>query len=298
MRPPVPKIKAPGPGLPAAAVWRHLEEEHENGVRAYRRKLAACRHRLSRHAVHQLRVAIRRLLAGLELLRAVQRDRPAVRGLLQGQLKVLGALHDTQIQLQRVEHEARSARVLTPLRQHLRKRRDRREKAARKALQSDKVAHRLERWRLLAAPPRLISRLRRLMDEKLGRAFDPLAGFTPDSPADAAARHRVRVISRQYRYMVETLRPGWQGGENGRLIANLQAYQDIIGQIHDRELLLHRIDSLVIDEKLDPAPIRPFRARLRNEMMKLLKACAQLDRWMFQEAMLARRHLHENLPCH
>ena len=254
---------------------------------------------MSRHAVHQLRTAIRRLLACLELLGAAQNDRPAVQGLLLRQLKALGALRDVQVQLQCIKEEPRLASALQPLHQHLQRRKLRREKAAGKALRCDKAVHRLQRWRLLPVrkDSHLIPRLRQLMDDKLEQAFDPLGAFSHSTPVDSATRHRLRVVSREYRYMVEALRPGWCGGEASRLVSNLQAYHEIIGQLHDRELLLHRIDRLIANEKLAAVPVRPFRARLQTEKTKLLKACAQLDRWMFHEAMLARRHLHQNLPC-
>ncbi len=298
MRPPASKAKAPARLPSALRLGRHLGRLYESGLRTYRGKRAACGRAMSRHAVHQARVAIRRLLAGLELLGALPGKPPEVRKLLRRELKTLGELRNVQIQLQRIDDEPQLTAVLEPLRRHLRKREQRREKAARKALKSTKAMQRLKRWARPPAPEdhRLLPRLRRLMDIKLQRAFDPMAAFSPSTPADSAVRHRARVLSREYRYMAEALRPRWRGCEPRRFVTNLQAYQEIIGQIHDRELLLHRIDRSVADGRIQAASIRAFCNRLHSEKTKLLKACAQLDRWMLHEAMLARRHLRQHPP--
>ncbi len=294
------KTKAAGPAsLPAASIQLHLGRLYKNNVLAYRRELTACRRRMSRDAVHRLRVAIRRLLACLELLAAARLEGPAMRGLLQRQLKPLGNLHDTKIQLQRIKDAPRVSAGLQPLRRHLRKRKDRQEKAARKMLSPDKTVPRLKQWRPGHAPANagLIPRLRRLIDGKLQQAFDPLAAFSPSMPVDSVVRHRSRMISREYRYIMEALRPGWRGGETDRLLSTLRAQQKIIGQIHDRELLLRRIDRLIAEEKLSAAAVRPFRTLLQSEKTKLLKDCPQLDRRVFLGAMLARRDLRQNLSC-
>jgi len=297
MCPPVPKTKTSG--LSSASFGRHLGRQYENEVRAYRRELAACRRRMSRHAVHRLRIDIRRLLACLELLDAVQIECPAVRGVLQRQLKTLGELRDIQVQLHRIEHEPRFAKALQPLCEHLKKREYRRMKAARKTLEADETLHRLRQWRLRPARknPDVIPRLRALIDNKLQLAFDPLGSCSPSTPADSAARHRTRIIAREYRYVLETLRPSWRGAETVRLLASLQVYQAVIGQIHDREILLHRIERLVADARIKTASVRPFRALLQAEQTKQLKVCSLLDRRVLHEAMLARRHLCQNVLC-
>lgn len=288
-----PKAKAPATPPPSAAsIRRHLALLYGDGVRAYRRGLAACKRRMSRHAVHQLRVAIRQLLACLELLEAVECGRPAVRGLLLRQLKNLGDLRDTQVQLRLVRSEPRHVPSLQKLVGHLRKRRNRRVEAVRRALGEGKALRRLERWHVgpLGEGPRLVPRLRRLLDRKLREAFDPLSTFSSLAVSDVTVRHRMRVVSREYRYVVEALRPGWRGGETEKLLASLRAYLDLIGQIHDRELLLRRIDLLIADKKLDGGSVRPYRAFLKAEKRERLKACSHLDRRVFYEAVLVRRH--------
>jgi CHAD domain-containing protein len=298
MRKTVPQTNAARLFPSAASIWRHLDRMYERSVRTYRQDLTACRRRMSRPAVHRLRVSIRRLLACLDLMGAVQNGHPAVRGTLQRQLKVLGDLRDTQNQLRRIKAEPRFAAALQPLRRHLRMRRQRRLGAVRRALATDRVTRRLRRWRLgtVRKNSRPVARLHRLIDRKLRQAFDPLAAFSPSRPPDSAARHHTRMISRQYRYLVEALQPGWYDEKTGGPLCSLQAYQDVIGKSHDCELLLRRLDRLIADERLRVASARRFRAVLRAEKNRHLKACSRLDRQVFHEALLARQHLNQKLP--
>src|ERR1019366_10600425 len=122
MRAKAPGAEAPGRGItPGALVWRHLCSRYEGCVLEYRRALAACVRRLSRPAVHRLRVAIRRLLTCLELLRAAGRKSPAVRHNLKRQLGALGALRDTQVQLRVIRSEHQNGAAMRPLVRHLRR---------------------------------------------------------------------------------------------------------------------------------------------------------------------------------
>lgn len=274
---PLQNFKAPGPFPPAAApVGRQLCRQYERCVRNYRQGLAACRNRLSRHSVHRLRVAIRRLLACLALLGDVQGRRPAVRALLQRQLRALGALHDTQVQLQILRREPRIAADLVPLFRHLQKRGHRLAGGARKALKGGKAAQRLKKWRpgALRQNSRALERLRRSINLKLRETVRSLAACS-STAADGAVRHRARIVSREFRYAVEALKPGWRSAETGKLLSILRACQGLIGRIHDRELLLQRIERLVAKGKLPATSARPFRKLLRAEMARQLRACTR-----------------------
>lgn len=279
------------------AVTRHLDRLYVGRVHAYRRKSRACRHRLSRSAVHQLRVAIRHLLAAFELLRTAREDLPSVAGPLRKQLRILGDLRNAQLQRKRVAHGPGAA--LQPLHRHLLKRERRREQSAAEAVESRKVLRRLERGRAKAAPLRARSawHLRRLLENRLRRAFDPLAAFSPSRPLDPLQRHQARGKLREFRYLVESLPSAWRRGTAVTLLlSRLRDYQQATGKIHDDELLLRRLDRLVADKRLTAASVRPLRQRLLSEKAQRLKTCPACEQQLFHEAILARRALLRNLP--
>jgi len=288
------KSKSISPAAPTpAAVHRHLEHAYRKNVRRYERCLISCRQRLSRKPVHQLRVSIRRLLACLELLEISRPARPAVRGNLRRQLLLLGSLRDTQVQLRSVKAEARLALTLHPLVELLRRRERRLAKAVLKGLHSDQTLHRLKRQRGTREPDlhHLVPRLRRLIDHKLQEAFDPLGSFSRSRPVDGKAHHRIRVLAREYRCQMEALPPDWRRGDTGLLLSTLGPFQEIIGRIHDREVLRHRISHWIDAGKLPAGEFQPLGDRLLTENGALLEACGNLDRPVFHAAMLALRQI-------
>jgi CHAD domain-containing protein len=281
---------------PAVALVSHLNRDYRGSVRDYRRSLHACRHRLSTRAVHDLRVAIRRLSAVLELLRVTQQELPSVHEPLQRQLGALGDLRDAQMQCRR----AARTRAVPLLRQSLRKREQRRRKGAEQAVLARKVPHRLKQWRVGAAAvrPQAGPRLRRLLEGRLRRAFDPLAASTPSVPIDPVHRHQVRMKLREFYYLMKALAPAWSRGPAlTLLLSHLRGYLQITGEIHDNELLLRRLDRLIADKRLTATSVRPLRRQLLSENRWREAACPGHEQRLFREAILARRVLLKNFPC-
>ncbi len=288
------KPKSPSPvAQTPAAVHQHLEHFYRKSVQDYERWLISCRQGLSRKPVHQLRASIRRLLACLELLEISRPARPAVRGKLRRQLLLLGGLRDTQVQLRCVKAERRFATTLRPLLELLRRRERRLAKAVLKGLHSDQTLHRLKRQHATKEPDlrHLIPRLRRLIDHKLQQAFDPLGSFSRSRPVDGKAHHRIRVLAREYRCLMEALPPDWRRGDTGLLLSTLGPFQEIIGQIHDLEVLRHRIGHWIAAGKLPADTFQAFGDQLQSENGALLEACGNLDRPVFHAAMLALRQI-------
>jgi CHAD domain-containing protein len=283
-----------GPRPLATSVCRRLEALYRNDLRVYRRELLACRMRMSRRTVHALRTAIRRLLICLALV-GVERDEPAgMRTLLRRQLKALGGARDAQVQLQLVKGAvAPIAPGLEALGEHLRRRRRRRMKEAGRALESDKILRRLGGWSpgLEPGSARMVPRLRIFVDGKLHAAIDSLSSFAGAARADEAARHRTRTLSRECCYIVEALRPCWRGAGTERLLSKLRSFQQSVGQVHDRELLLGRIGRLTADARLESAPLRPFSEALQSEKARRMKACSRSEWRLVLETLLARGEL-------
>jgi CHAD domain-containing protein len=261
-------------------------------VRDYRRELANCRRRLSRRSTHELRIAIRRLLVALRLIGVAQKEPPGVGALLRLQLKALGEVRDTQVQLQLVKKGAlRYAPEMKPLREQLRRRRRRRMRAAAQALKSDKALRRLQGWRprLEKGGPRVIPRLRRLVDEKIREAIDSLSPLSVSAPPDAQDLHRSRRLSRECCHIVEALRPCWRGDPTGKLLSSLREHQQGVGRRHDRELLLRRIVRMVKDGELQAAPSRRLGETLLPPSGDRLKPSFLRDWRAILETLLARR---------
>jgi len=293
MRAPIHDVPSYGP-FPEASVRRCLARLCKGSVRAYRRELGACRRRLSRRSIHELRIAIRRLLICLRLLGAAQRAPAGVRSLLLLQLKALGGVRDTQVQLKLIEKgPLRGDAALEPLRAHLRRRKHRRVKVARRALESDKALHRLQRW----CPPlegrdtRIIPRLRRLIDGMLREALDSLASILGSAHADPAAWHRTRVLSRECCYVVEALQPCWRGDQADELLSILRACHQGVGQVRDRDLLHRKMGRLVSDGRLEAAPTRRLGDMLQSEKARWMKTFSLGDWRRSLEALLARREI-------
>ncbi len=87
----------------------------------YKTELKTCRQEFSEEAVHDFRVAARRLLSSLDLLRAVMQD-PGIqkmRRVLKDQLDNLDDLRDTQALLADLSEIIHDTPVLQPFQEYL-----------------------------------------------------------------------------------------------------------------------------------------------------------------------------------
>jgi len=284
----------PGLDPPPSAddVRRCLLRLQKVSVGAYHSALSNCRRRLSRGSIHELRTAIRRLLVCLKLFGAAQGEPPGVGALLLLQLRALGQVRDTQVQQQLLKKGGfRRAPEMGPLREHLRRRKLRRMKEAARALESDRAVRRLKAWRprLERAGPRLIPRLRRLVDGKLRAAIASLSSLAGSDVPDSQALHRCRVLSRECCHIIEALQPCWRGDPAGELLSVLRARQQGIGRRHDRELLLRRMARMVRDGELRAAPARRYGRMLVPESARRVDSSFLRDWRGALETLLARR---------
>ena len=212
----------------------------------YRDRLQDCRKDPSVDSVHELRVATRRLISQLVLLRSMLPDRKAekARRILRHQLKSLGPLRDIHIQRMVIEQQARQFPELLPLREHLERQESRVTKAASRQIGGF-------RTRKLK---KLISRLMADISERQGdaRAKDKLAAVALCCAGEAfeeAVRrrrlidysdlrtiHRTRVAFKKFRYIVESL-PANATVLSKRELRALAWYQRRMGNIQDLEVV-------------------------------------------------------------
>jgi CHAD domain-containing protein len=89
---------------------------------------------------------------------------------------------------------------------------------------------------------------------------------------DSQTIHRVRVAFKKFRYMVESLSPGFTGlGKRDlRLIAN---YQRRMGTLQDLEILLECVANYLRDQPAAEAALRPFCRYLKHRRQRALRCC-------------------------
>jgi CHAD domain-containing protein len=197
-------------------------------------------------AVHQARVATRRLRSDLRTFRALIDERwaDALRDELRWLGDVLGAVRDTDVMLERLNaHVAGLDHIDQPAAEHLLDRlRHERERAVEQLL----TAFRSERYDTVldhlvhaAQRPRLLLRVdddddREMLRDLVRRPWEQLARDVhalPDQPTDTAL-HEIRIRAKRARYAAEAVEPAI--GKPARTFARaLVALQDVLGDNQD-----------------------------------------------------------------
>jgi CHAD domain-containing protein len=205
-------------------------------------------------AVHEMRVATRRLRAALRLLRLRNLDRE-----VKALQDALGDVRDLQLQVEWLRGRdfslqrscgARLAQAKKALRQKLRVWRSRTVLALGEAS---------------ADAPR-VARLSKLLRKRLRHLQRRLERAR--ARPTASSLHAARVAVKQVRYLVEVARESLPSKVTG-LEADLKTLQASLGELHD------------VDARLDLVKRKPVLARDQEEMRKRLSkvAAAQLARW-------------------
>lgn len=202
-------------------------------------------------AVHQMRVATRRLRATLRSFgQVVDRDATAdLHAELRWLSGVLAEARDQEVVQQRIEelqHDTPADQVLGPVAAQLTRRfaRDQAEAHARvlDELGSDRYAALLVALERLVADPPLTSLAARRgrdvlpgMVKKSVRRVDRAmaeADRAPEGPERDAALHQVRKAARRARYAAEIVEP-LLGGDARRTAKRFEKVQDVLGDHHD-----------------------------------------------------------------
>jgi CHAD domain-containing protein len=239
----------------------------------FRIRLDACRKASSEAAVHDLRVAARRLLAFVEIAHLLDphprllKIRRALKDLIDG----FDELRDVQVMLALLDDHSREVPELAELREHLQLQESQLLRTARKA------SKKLELQEL----QRRINRTRVRLDA--GR-IDPVGGPHPFQAVDsafAAARlcddmvdldqpvtlHRLRLAFKKFRYRIEIIHPALPGLPEDHL-ARMHAFQARMGDIQDADSFLVLLAEFA-DQKpeFDSGPSRAFYEQLRRHAL-------------------------------
>ena len=236
-----------------------LDERWEN----YRGELKRCRAEFSNEAVHDLRVASRRMLAFIQLLSSIS-PRPRLQKLnraFKAQLDEFDELRDTQVVLAEISETIQELPQLQTFQDYL----QHVEKSLLKSLR-----RKLRVIDLFDVSKR-IRRLREsLKSESNGELVLKTFPAVDDAflvtrkrrdwinPAQAASIHRVRVAFKTFRYMVEIVHPLVRDFP----VENLKCmhdYQSLMGEIQDVEVIMQALaDAPVQVASFDPEPVRLY----------------------------------------
>lgn len=210
----------------------------------YRRLVRHTRRRAGGTQVHDLRIGTRRLLARLELLRSLDpcADGRRARRRLKRLLAITSPARDARVQLRLFErltpHDAAAGRRKFHRRLQQRDRRLSRE-LSRKLECRELGLHGLKPRRLVRPLAEAGGRLDAAWLRALRLAARRVLERQRDAhTGDADDRHRLRVALKKFRYLAEIL-----PASGPDRLARLQRVQSSLGDLHDFELLLARLEK-------------------------------------------------------
>jgi len=243
----------------------------------FQMQLRRTRRRSTEASVHDLRVSMRRLMATADMIRTLIPDEglEKTRRSLRKHLKAFNQLRDTHIQILALRALAREYPPLRPLGAELRTREAKLIRAARGTIASIKPA---QMERSLADVSVRLGTLLHLpgmqgvatatvvgaMGAAFARAFEVRQQVNPGDPSSI---HRLRVVFKRCRYMMEVLQPILPGVDR-RFLKSLNAYQTRMGDIQDMQVITACVNSFTLNSRYAPTlSLVPVQQRLA-EMKK------------------------------
>lgn len=259
-----------------------LLEALENRWKTYLAELKRCRAEFSNEAVHDLRVALRRLLSLIQLLNSIE-PRPRLRKLsraLKTQLDEFDELRDTQVMLAEISETIQDLPGLEPLQLHL-------ERVERRLLKD--LRKKLRKLDLKELTRRIRKAHDSLTAEEKADAAASILGSVDDAflvarqrlervdPSRPATIHRVRVAFKKFRYMVEIAHP-LLGGFPETTLKRMNEYQTLMGEIQDAEVFQQTLAEVQPASSFDLDPVRRhYELRHADAVSAYLKNKNMLD---------------------
>lgn len=219
-----------------------LLEALEKRWKTCRAEFKRCKAEFSNEAVHDVRVALRRLLSLIRLLHSIE-PRRRLRKLsraLKDLLDEFDDLRDTQVMLAEISETVAELPQLGAFQAHL-------EKVEKRLLRE--LRKRLKKLDLKEVTRRIRRTRGSLKEEEEAGWTAPILQSVDDAyltarqrharvdPAQPASIHRVRVAFKKFRYMVEIIHPMLDGFPEANL-KRMDGYQTLMGEIQDTEVFL------------------------------------------------------------
>lgn len=250
----------------------------------YRRALKRCQEKFSERSIHSSRIEARRLAAQLNLHRvfASRRTVEAAQAILKHHLNTFNSLRDAQVQLRLLKCECDGMPGANIIRKLTIKRLKRCRRAAKRRMRRIKtrpiksVVHVLvQRLREHGKDQEWLRLDRMTIIRTVETAFTKVVECRPPMhAADAASIHRMRIAFKKYRYMMESMRPLMPGITPAR-IAEMKAFQDLMGDLQDTDAFLSRVDKLIATERLQAADAAHIRRWLVRRQVHQVKRCVR-----------------------
>ena len=219
----------------------------ENRWKNYRLELKRCRAEFSNEAVHDLRVALRRLISLLQLLNSIE-PRPRLRKLsrvLKNQIDEFDGLRDTQVMLAEISETINELPELFKLWGHLERVEKKLLKELRKKVKNldlKEITRRVRKTQEtlkdeveadFAAP------ILRPVDDAFLVVMQRYEQIDPDRPSTI---HRLRIAFKKFRYMVEIVHPLLDNFPPENL-KRIHDHQSLMGEIQDADVFLQTLDD-------------------------------------------------------
>ncbi len=214
----------------------------------YIQELNRCRLEFSEEAVHDVRVATRRLLALIDLFTFLYPYVQTRKTLLalKDQLDSYDDLRDTQVMLLEVNQRVQEIPVLTPFQKFLVKREKNLLQVAEKNIKTYKLNNLEKRISALQKTvqkaeenPTIYNNLFQTLDDVYASVLKRFKRIDPNIPPTI---HRVRVRFKKFRYMVECVHPLIPNFPDSNL-QKMHDYQTLMGNIQDVEVLLSTLNT-------------------------------------------------------
>ncbi|MCS7310340.1 MAG: CHAD domain-containing protein [Armatimonadetes bacterium] len=218
-----------------------LERSVRDRTRTLRAQVKRCRKQFSEEAVHDLRVAMRRLLALLDYL-AFLAPSPALRKArreVKSHLDAFDALRDTQVMLLETSQRLTELPEVEPLHRFLQKREKRLLRQAQKDISGIQDSY----AKVLRGAVRAVAQKGGDILSPVDDAYQTvLHRLALVDPSDTATIHRVRIAFKRFRYSIEVAKP-LLTTMPPELLERLHDYQTLMGEIQDMEVMLRTIDE-------------------------------------------------------
>jgi len=261
-----------------------LQETYKARWRTYRSELKRCQTEPTEEAVHDLRVATRRLLALIDLLQDIVPNPrlQKLRRTLKNQLNNLNDLRDTQVMLVEISESLDELPEIQPFQKYLRKREKRLLRSTGKsikALKYSRIRKQMDTVRKKVLKQKQVA----VRDNLLLHAADNQFGavirrYQHIDQAHPATIHRMRVAFKKFRYMVEIISP-WLPGFPEDNFEYMHDYQDLMGDIQDMEVFLSTFEDFAErDASYDPEPVfRHYRQRHKEAINAFIEDMHQVN---------------------
>ena len=222
----------------------HLLSAYDLRWKNYRSQYKTCRIEFSEEAVHDLRVTARRLLAVLDIARALA-PHPRikkVRRVLNDMIEELDELRDVQVMLVEISENLDALPELKVFQKSLKKREAKLLRSAYKHIKQNglsEMSARIKKIReslveLEAKADAFESQLLEVTDNAYASAEQAYCQIDAALPSSI---HRLRLKFKKFRYLVEIIHP-YVNGYPLEYMERMHNYQGMMGNIQDAEVFL------------------------------------------------------------